>query len=49
MGLVHALWGHAKDGTPYDRDIKRKFSQLVEGLQIRAARDGWTVEDRPLQ
>ena len=49
FGLVHRLWGVSIDGTPYTREEKVVWAQLLDGLQVRAARDGYVATSRPLQ
>jgi hypothetical protein len=36
FALLHALWGDAKSGTPYNREQKRKWARLLDALQYQA-------------
>ena len=39
-GLLLALWGDAKEGTPYSREQKRKWARLLEAVEYMARRGG---------
>src|SRR5262245_29872641 len=38
LGLLHTLWGDAKDGNPYDREQKRRWMLLLDALEQLARR-----------
>jgi len=46
FAIVHALWGSAIDGRPYDRDEKRKWAALLTRLEREATRAGYFPSPR---
>ena len=37
-GLLHALWGDAKENIPYSHEQKREWARLLEALEHMARR-----------